>query len=85
MVAVVVAAVVLLVVLTRTGSDKPPTPTTPATTGQSGPRPRFANCDEARAAGRSNIPRGDRDYQASLGKDNDGIACEAGKDQLALW
>lgn len=38
----------------------------------------FANCAAARAAGRSNIPRGDQAYASHLDRDDDGIACESG-------
>ncbi len=39
----------------------------------------FANCDEARAAGRGTIVRTDPAYKASLDSDNDGLACEKGE------
>ena len=37
----------------------------------------FANCSEARAAGRSNIRRGEPGYAPKLDRDRDGIACES--------
>jgi len=37
----------------------------------------FANCAEARAAGRENIRRGEPGYRPALDRDNDGIACES--------
>ncbi len=37
----------------------------------------FANCDEARAAGFSDIRRGDPQYSPHLDHDNNGIACES--------
>lgn len=37
----------------------------------------FANCSEARAAGYSNIRRGQPGYRSALDRDNDGIACES--------
>lgn len=36
----------------------------------------FANCSEARAAGRSNIRRGEPGYGSHLDRDSDGVACE---------
>jgi len=36
----------------------------------------FENCDEAFAAGESNIPAGDPQYAEHLDGDNDGVACE---------
>lgn len=39
----------------------------------------FANCTEARAAGYSNIQRGQPGYAPKLDRDNDGIACESGR------
>lgn len=36
----------------------------------------FANCSQARAAGRSNIRRGESGYSSRLDRDGDGIACE---------
>ena len=39
----------------------------------------FANCDEARAAGRGTIVSTDPAYKASLDSDNDGLACEKGE------
>lgn len=39
----------------------------------------FANCTEARAAGYSNIPRGQPGYAPKLDRDDDGIACESGR------
>ncbi len=35
----------------------------------------FANCDEARAAGRAPLFRGEPGYQPSLDPDGDGFAC----------
>jgi hypothetical protein len=84
LVIVIVVAAVVFVVLTMRGQfDRSSTPSKPGTPNI---RPtiehhaRFKNCNEAKAAGRSNIPKGDRDYRPSLDKDNDGIACEVGKD-----
>ena len=37
----------------------------------------FRNCDEARAAGFSNMRAGEPGYSADLDRDNDGIACDA--------
>jgi hypothetical protein len=42
-----------------------------------GPAP-FANCSEARAAGRENIPLWDSAYRPTMDGDQDGIACESG-------
>ncbi len=39
--------------------------------------PSFRNCTEARAAGYSNIRRGEPGYARHLDRDNDGIACES--------
>lgn len=39
------------------------------------PSQAFANCDEAHAAGFSDIPRGDPRYSPHLDVNNDGIAC----------
>lgn len=36
----------------------------------------FANCTEARRAGRVNIRRGEPGYRPELDRDNDGYACE---------
>lgn len=36
----------------------------------------FAGCDDARAAGRENIPIGDPAYRADMDGDSDGFACE---------
>lgn len=36
----------------------------------------YANCSEARAAGASNIRRGEAGYGPHLDRDDDGIACE---------
>lgn len=43
---------------------------------QARPDQTFANCAEARAAGRFNIRRGDPSYSSHLDGDNDGIACD---------
>ena len=51
---------------------EPPSPQ-PETSAQQGS---FANCTEARNAGRVNIRRGDPDYSPDLDDDSDGIACE---------
>ena len=37
--------------------------------------PRYANCDEARAAGVAPLHRGDDGYSRALDRDGDGIAC----------
>jgi hypothetical protein len=37
----------------------------------------YANCDDARAHGATNIPRGTPGYRPELDSDNDGYACEA--------
>ena len=37
----------------------------------------FPNCAAARAAGRSNIRRGEPGYGSHLDRDGDGIACES--------
>lgn len=42
------------------------------------PAQSFANCDEARAAGFSDIPRGGPGYAPHLDRNGDGIACESG-------
>ncbi|MCV7078460.1 excalibur calcium-binding domain-containing protein [Mycobacterium szulgai] len=36
----------------------------------------YANCDQAWADGRTNIPRGDPDYHPALDRDGDGWACD---------
>ncbi len=36
----------------------------------------FSGCDEARAAGRENIPISDPSYRESMDGDGDGLACE---------
>jgi len=36
----------------------------------------FANCSQAHAAGRYDIPRSDPAYRAALDADRDGLACE---------
>ncbi|MDO9337868.1 MAG: excalibur calcium-binding domain-containing protein [Caulobacteraceae bacterium] len=36
----------------------------------------FAGCDDARAAGRENIPLGDPSYRERMDGDHDGLACE---------
>ena len=36
----------------------------------------FSSCKEARAAGYSNMKRGEPGYSKNLDRDNDGIACE---------
>lgn len=36
----------------------------------------FANCSEAKAAGYSNISRGEPGYSSKLDRDNNGVACE---------
>ena len=36
----------------------------------------FSGCDEARAAGRENIPRWDPSYREHMDGDGDGLACE---------
>lgn len=36
----------------------------------------FAGCNEARAAGRENIPFGDPAYRSDMDGDGDGLACE---------
>lgn len=38
----------------------------------------YANCAEAWADGRTNIPRGDIDYHPALDRDGDGVACQRG-------
>lgn len=37
--------------------------------------PRYANCDEARAAGVAPLHRGDDGYSSALDRDGDGVAC----------
>lgn len=37
----------------------------------------YANCSEARADGRSDIPRGDAAYWDGGDRDQEGIACES--------
>ena len=37
---------------------------------------RYANCSQAHAAGRYDIPRSDPAYASRLDADNDGLACE---------
>ena len=37
---------------------------------------KFRSCKEARAAGYSNMKRGEPGYSKNLDRDNDGIACE---------
>jgi cytoskeletal protein RodZ len=53
---------------------EPPAPEAD-TSAQQGP---FANCTQARDAGRVNIRIGDPDYSPDLDDDGDGIACENG-------
>jgi hypothetical protein len=36
----------------------------------------FGGCDDARAAGRENIPAWDPSYRESMDGDGDGLACE---------
>lgn len=48
-----------------------------AIAGQAVSPPAFADCTEARRAGRADIPRSDPAYRAALDADGDGIACEA--------
>jgi hypothetical protein len=60
------------VVVVETPAVEPPSPR-PETSAQQGS---FANCTEARNAGRVNIRRGDPDYSPDLDDDSDGIACE---------
>lgn len=36
----------------------------------------FSGCDEARAAGREDIPRWDPSYRGHMDGDDDGLACE---------
>ena len=38
---------------------------------------RFKSCKEARAAGYSDIRKGEPGYSPNLDRDNDGIACES--------
>nr|DAS95652.1 MAG TPA: Excalibur calcium-binding domain protein [Caudoviricetes sp.] len=38
---------------------------------------RFKSCKEARAAGYSDIKKGEPGYSPNLDRDNDGIACES--------
>ncbi|SKG69810.1 excalibur calcium-binding domain-containing protein [Mycobacteroides abscessus] len=38
--------------------------------------PPYANCKEAHADGKYNIPRGAPGYSAKLDRDGDGLACE---------
>lgn len=40
------------------------------------PDQHFAGCNQARAAGRENIPRSDPSYRAFMDGDGDGLACE---------
>lgn len=42
----------------------------------------FETCADALAAGRTNIPLGDPAYATHLDRDLDGIACEAGTDEV---
>ena len=49
----------------------------PARARSSGGGESFANCTEARAAGRSDIRRGEPGYARHLDRDGDGIACES--------
>lgn len=37
----------------------------------------YANCSQAKADGRSDIPQGDPDYWNGGDRDQDGIACES--------
>jgi hypothetical protein len=37
----------------------------------------YANCSEAHADGRYDIPKGDPDYWSKGDRDDDGIACES--------
>ncbi len=45
--------------------------------GQTPPTRAFPSCAAARAAGRTNIRRGEPGYGSHLDRDDDGIACEA--------
>ena len=38
---------------------------------------KFRSCKDARAAGYSNMKRGEPGYSPNLDRDNDGIACES--------
>lgn len=44
------------------------------------PFQQFGGCDDARAAGRENIMRGDPSYREDMDGDHDGIACEPYRD-----
>ena len=37
----------------------------------------YANCTQAKADGRYDIPQGDPDYKSSQDRDGDGVACES--------
>jgi hypothetical protein len=83
-IAIVVITAVILGIFGR-GAERSDSPRTPPG-GPTNPyteqthHAQYQNCAEATAAGRSNIPRSDPDYQAALDRDADGIACEVGKD-----
>ncbi|GGO32589.1 hypothetical protein GCM10008949_30340 [Deinococcus humi] len=54
-------------------SDLQPTAPAPASNASS---PRFSSCAAARAAGYSNMRRGQPGYSSNLDQDNDGVACD---------
>ncbi|SEI66776.1 Excalibur calcium-binding domain-containing protein [Deinococcus reticulitermitis] len=65
----------------RIGTAAPYTPPAPVRTSAPvyvPPVTRFGSCDEARAAGHSDIPRSSASYSPGLDRDGDGVACEAG-------
>lgn len=77
--ATIVIIAVILIVFFDTSPPLPKGPGTAPATSEVGTIPRkgppYSNCQEARADGRSNIPRGDPAYNPALDRDNDGIAC----------
>lgn len=44
----------------------------------------FSGCDDARAAGRENIPTSDPSYRDHMDGDGDGLACEP-RDPFSVW
>ncbi len=61
----------------RPPADPPRRAVPEAGRDQDVPTRAFPNCTAARAAGRTNIRRGEPGYGTHLDRDNDGIACEA--------
>ena len=73
----VVAAAMKVAVIAGTVVAPPTTPTTSTVPAVVKAANDYANCTEARAAGRGTILRTDPAYKKSLDSDGDGLACEA--------